>query len=279
MQSWRSVRIQCVSEPHKFDLSAYAKRIGFRGALEPTLAVLEDLAKYHACSVPFENLSVYYKAGVQLDPRTLEQKLIRDRRGGYCFEQNGLMLGILHQIGFDVTPLAGRVRLDSPREFTPARTHLFLNVKVEGEDWLCDVGVGVGGYSLTAPIRRHVERPQETPHEPRRIVFESGRFFHQAWTGKDWIDVYEFLGDEMPEIDREVGNWWTSTSSRSKFSQNLMCAIAQPDGVRYSLLNERFIKRCGSTILDDRLVTDADERCALIREIVGIEFSACHSVT
>ncbi|MCE9560129.1 MAG: arylamine N-acetyltransferase, partial [Armatimonadetes bacterium] len=242
---------------HTLDLGAYRARIGFVGEFEPTLDVLHQLALRHACSIPFENLDILLGRGISLDLAELEKKLIHDRRGGYCFEQNGLMLGILRQIGFQVTPLAGRVRLDRTRDFLPPRTHLFLVVDLDGVEWFFDVGVG--GYSLTSPILRNEPQEQTTIHETRRIVIEEGKFFHQARSGDGWIDVYEFTGEEMPEIDREVANWWTSTSPNAKFSQNLNCALALENGERLGLMNDRFIRRRGEEILDQTTLTSADQ--------------------
>lgn len=255
---------------HHFDLAAYAQRVGYSGPLEPTLAVLHALAERHVKSVPFENLSILLGQPVELTPEALEKKIVAERRGGYCFEQNGLMLGILRQIGFEVTPLSGRVRLERSRDFLPPRTHLFLSVRIDEEDWIFDGGVG--GMSLTTPIRRHGEGEQATLHETRRVVFEEGRFFHQAWMGDAWQDVYEFTGEEMPEIDREIGNWWTSTSPASKFSQNLFAARAEEDGVRLGILNDRFIRRRGPEVLDVVTIETADQLLEILGREFGLEF-------
>jgi N-hydroxyarylamine O-acetyltransferase len=259
-----------MATPHLFDLDAYANRIGYACPLEPTLPVLKALAERHAKSVPFENLSILLGHPVDLSPESLERKLVQERRGGYCFEQNGLMLGILGQIGFDVTPLAGRVRLESPREVLPPRTHLFLNIHLDGEDWLFDVGVG--GFALTSPIRRNAEGEQETLHETRRIVFEEGRYFHQAWTGEAWLDVYEFSGEAMPEIDREIGNWWTSTCPRSKFNQNLFAARAGENGERRGILNNRYLHRRGAEVLETVTIESADQLLEILGREFGLEF-------
>jgi len=260
-----------MSDSFQFDLNAYCRRIGFVGRLEPTLPVLKSLAERHACSIPFENLDVVLGRGVDLNPEALEKKLVHDRRGGYCFEQNSLMLGVLRQIGFEVTPLAGRVRLGRTREELPPRTHLFLSVKIEGEEWLFDVGVG--GFSLTTPIRRNSNEEQLTLHEPRRILGSEGAYFHQGWSGKEWIDVYEFSGEEMPEIDREVSNWWTSTSPKSKFSQNLFCALASSNGERLGLINDRFTRRRGDDVLEVIEIGSADQLLEILDLRFGLGFS------
>jgi len=254
---------------HSYDLAAYAERIGYSGRLEPTLETLRGLAKHHVAAIPFENVSVLLGQPVELTPEALEKKLVHDRRGGYCFEQNGLMLGILGQIGFEVRPLAGRVRIEMPRDFTPARTHLFLVVTLDQEEWIFDGGVG--GMSLTSPIRYRLGDEQETLHESRRIVHEEGRNFHQAWMGDRWQDVYEFTGEKMPLIDREVGNWWTSTHPASKFATNLFAARSEEHGIRLNLLNDRLTRRRGADVLEQQTLTTPEEVGAVLRTRFGID--------
>lgn len=258
---------------HVYQLDAYGERIGYAGPWEPTLAVLRQIQFRHTCSIPFENLDILLGQPISLNPADLERKLIHDRRGGYCFEQNGLMLGILRQIGFAVTPRAGRVRLEfSERSHIPPRTHLFLTVEIDGQPWIFDAGVG--GASLTAPIRYEVGSQTETPHDVRTISQDGGRNFHQLRTGDTWKDVYEFTGEEMPEIDREVSNWWTSTSPNAKFSKNLMAAIARPDGTRAGILNRQFLVRRGNDVIETRPIDSADHLLELLGTEFGLQFPA-----
>lgn len=250
------------------DLSTYGLRIGLSGSFEPTFETLSRIQFGHSTNIPFENLDVLRNLPIRLDEVSLQQKLVGDRRGGYCFEQNGLLLAVLQQIGFAATPLSGRVRLGVDRSFLPARTHLFVKVHIDGEDWLVDGGVG--GSSLTAPIRFRLDVEQETPHDLRRIIREENRFFHQVLMGDEWTDVYEFTGEEMPLIDREVGNWWTSTSPKSKFKQGLFCALARPNGERVGLLNEVFTHRRGAEILRRIEVTNHEHLHDILAEEFGL---------
>jgi N-hydroxyarylamine O-acetyltransferase len=215
------------------DLDAYLARTGYTGPREPTLPVLHALTSAHSRSIPFENLDVLLARRIDLEPDALVDKLVRARRGGYCFEQNGLFLAVLTTIGFDVTPLSARVRLDRPADFIPPRTHLFLRVEVDGRPWLTDVGIGA--QSLTAAIRFEPDVEQPTPHEPRRIVRAGERWIHQVRLGAEWADVYEFTGEAMPFIDRQVGNWFTSTHPDSGFKRRFMVARADHDGRRITL--------------------------------------------
>lgn len=261
-----------MSENYRIDLGAYAARIGFSGVLQPTWDVLDELALLHVCAVPFENLDILMGKPILLDLPNLERQIVTNQRGGYCFQQNGFMLEVLRQIGFDVTPLSGRVRLGVDREFLPPRTHLFLKVLLDGENWIFDAGVG--SASLTSIIRLDSREAQSTRHETRRIVEEAGRFFHQILIGEDWVDVYEFTGEEMPEIDREVGNWWTSTSLKAKFAQNLMAGRARPDGSRIGILNDQFTVRRDGKVVETSQIESADQLLELLEEQFGLLFPA-----
>jgi N-hydroxyarylamine O-acetyltransferase len=258
-------------------LDAYFDRIGYGGSTAPTLATLHALTNAHARAIPFENLDVLLGRPISLAPEALFQKLVRDGRGGYCFEQNGVLLEVLGALGFDVAPVSARVRLERPRDFLPPRTHVFLHVTLEGERWLTDVGVG--GLSLTSAIRLDVEGAQETPHEARRIVREDGRLFHQVrfepagGEGK-WNDVCEFTLEEMPPIDRELANWFTSAHPQSHFKNRLIVARAAPDGARLTLTNDELSVRDRSGHAEKRTLATPDELLAVLAETFGLSFPA-----
>jgi N-hydroxyarylamine O-acetyltransferase len=256
------------------DLDAYLARIGYRGSRAPTLATLHGLTAAHTQAIPFENLDVLLGRGIELDIQRVFDKLVHRRRGGYCFEQNGLFLWVLQTLGFQARPLSARVRIDRPRTATPARTHMFLQVDVDGQSWLTDVGVG--GLSLTAALRLdHGDGEQATPHEPRRIVREGGLWFHQARLGPDpvhdWVDVYEFTGEEMPPIDREVASWFTSAHPQSHFRNRLIVARATPTG-RLTLLDGQLKSRGADGRAEVRAVPSPDALLAVLKDDFGLEF-------
>jgi len=253
------------------DLAAYFQRIGYRGRYhQPDLALLSALTAAHTQSIPFENLDVLLGTRISLEPDALFQKLVLEGRGGYCFEQNGLFLQVLQELGFHVTPISARVRLQRPRDFTPPRTHLFLRVELDGESWLTDVGVG--GLSLTSPLRLATLEEQSTRHEPRRLVRESDRLFHQVRFGAEWHDVCEFTLEEMPPIDREVANWFTSAHPNSHFKNRLLVARAAPEGQRLSILNDQFTHRERHGTATTRQISSAEELLQVLRVQFGLSF-------
>lgn len=254
------------------ELDAYLDRIGYDGPREASLAVLSSIVAAHVRTIPFENVDVLLGRPIQLDLPSLVHKLVYVRRGGYCFEQNGLLLHVLVTLGFEVTPLSARVRLQRPRDFIPARTHLFLQVELEGEPWLADVGVG--GLSLSAPIRLSTSEEQPTLHEPRRIVREDGVLYHQARLGDAWQDVVEFTLEAMPPIDREVASWYTSTHPSSHFRERLLVALAGPNGTRLGLVDRELVRRRADGSAERRVIASEEELRELLEDVFGIALPA-----
>ena len=256
---------------HLIDLDAYFRRIGYDGPRDPSLATLNGIVFQHVQTIPFENLDVLLGQRIALDAASLERKLIHGRRGGYCFEQNGLFLLVLEALGFVVAPISARVRWQRPRDFTPPRTHLFTRVEIEGVSWLADVGVG--GMSPSAALRLELDTEQSTPHEPRRLVKEGAIHFHQVRLGGEWRDICEFTLETMPPIDREVANWFTSTHPQSHFKSNILVGRAGPDGARVTLLDNQFTIRDARGQADTRLLGSKKELLAVLAEHFGLHFS------
>lgn len=256
------------------DLAAYFARTGYTGPRAPTLAVLDAVAAAHVRSIPFENLDVLLGRPISLDDDAVFRKLVHDRRGGYCFEQNSLLLRVLVALGFAVTTLSARVRWQRPRDFTPPRTHLFLRAELDGTSRLVDAGVG--GLSLTSSIPLDESgRPFATPHDTRRIVREGASLFHQIrLAGGEWADVCEFTGEAMPPIDRELANWFTSAHPQSHFRNRLVAARAAPDGVRLALLNGEFTTRAADGAATTRALETPDELLAVLADSFGLRFPA-----
>ncbi len=259
-------------DPFAPDLDAYFARIGYTGLRAPTLAVLHALTLHHATTIPFENLDVLLGRGISLAPEAIFQKLVRDRRGGYCFEQNNLLLLVLRALGYRVTPIGARVRWQIPRDIQPARTHLFLRVHLPEGDWLTDVGMG--GASLTGAIPLEFDRELPTPHEPRRLVRDGERMFHQLWTGTEWADCCEFTLNEMFPIDCEVANWWTSASPASHFKARVVVGRAGRDGTRKAIRGGEFTHRRGAEILASEAITSAPQLLALLATHFDLPFPA-----
>jgi arylamine N-acetyltransferase len=219
------------------DLNGYFDRIDYRGAAEPTLEVLRGLVTAHTQAIPFENLDPLMGVPVDdLGPDALSDKLVRRGRGGYCYEQNGLMGHVLGAIGFRVRRLAARVLWMAPPDaLLPAQTHTLLAVTFPGSQGSYLVDVGFGGQTPTAPLRIETGTVQETALEPYRLEDRRDGLVLQAQLRGEWTPLYEFATRTAPDIDLKVGSWYVSTHPSSLFVTSLMAARAI-DGARLNLI-------------------------------------------
>jgi arylamine N-acetyltransferase len=208
------------------DLNGYFDRINYGGPAEPNLEVLQALMTAHTQTIPFENLDPLMRVPVDdLSPEALTDKLVHRRRGGYCFEQNGLMGYVLAEIGFRVRRLGGRVIWMRPPDAPPpARTHTALAVTFPGSQGSYLVDVGFGGQTLTSPIRFETGNAQQTTREPYRLEDRGDGLVLQAQIRGEWVPLYEFTTRTQPEIDLRVGSWYVSTHPESHFVTNLMAS-------------------------------------------------------
>lgn len=211
---------------------AYFARIGYTEAVEPTLDTLSAVVAAHNRSIPFENLDpLMGKPVVDLSPEALADKLIDRRRGGYCYEHNGLLGYVLDELGFGVQRLAGRVVWMHDTDDLPAQTHQVLSVTLphDAGDGPYLVDVGFGGQTLTSPIRLQTGPVQRTRHEPYRLVDHAEGYELQAEVRGDWQPLYLLSPQPRPRIDLEVGSWYVSTHPSSPFVTGLTAALVTDD--------------------------------------------------
>ena len=219
------------------ETGAYLDRIGHVGPVDPTLETLHALVAGHGRTIPFENLDPLLGVPVDdLSAPVLTDKLVDRRRGGYCYEHNGLMGYVLEALGYGVERLAGRVVwMSAPDAPLPAMTHNVLSVTVPGEDGPFLVDVGFGGQTLTSPIRLVAGPVQQTRHEPYQIVAaDDEQMILQAQVRGEWQPLYAFGTRPQPRIDLEVGSWYVSTHPASVFVVGLSAALVTDDA-RYNL--------------------------------------------
>jgi arylamine N-acetyltransferase len=214
----------------------YMARIGYDGPTGPTEELLHALVAAHGRTIPFENLDPLMGVPVDdLGPEVLSEKLVGRRRGGYCYEQNGLVGYVLEALGYGIDRIAGRVVwMLGPDAPLPAMTHQVLAVTVPGERDRFLVDVGFGGQTLSSPIRLVAGPEQATRHELYRVVEEGEHLILQAQVRDTWLTLYEFTTQPRPRIDLEVGSWYVSTHPASIFVKGLSVALVT-DEARYNL--------------------------------------------
>jgi arylamine N-acetyltransferase len=230
------------------DVAAYFGRIGYSGPADPTVETVYALVAAHNGAIPFENLDPLMGIPVaDLSAAALTDKLVHRRRGGYCYEHNGLMGYVLEALGFGVERLAGRVVWLNPDGPLPAQTHHVLSVMVPGLDGPLLVDVGFGGQTLTSPIRLQPGPVQATRHEPYRIQQRDDGYQLEAEVRGEWQPLYMFNTRPQPRIDLEVGSWYVSTHPDSFFVTGLTAALVTDDA-RYNMRGRNLaIHRAGNT--------------------------------
>ena len=136
------------------DLTRYFERIGYGGPTAPSLSNLDALILAHVMAIPFENIDILIGRPIAIDPASIEDKLITRHRGGYCFEQNAYLMHVLRALGYEVTPLAARVRLNPPQRSPSA----------DGRSWMRE---GRGGSATPARGARCMEGKEVDEPYPR----------------------------------------------------------------------------------------------------------------
>jgi len=215
------------------DLHAYLERIGYDGPVEPTIEVLDAIHLAHATTIPFENIDILLGRPIRLDLPSLQDKLVRDRRGGYCFEHNTLFAAALEAVGFGVARLGARVRLGARK--VRARTHMVLLVRADGEERLADVGFG--GGSILRPLPMGPGPMVDQFGWRFRLVDDDGARVVQTLRPRGWIDLYAFTFEPQFPVDYEMANHFTSTHPNSPFTRTLTVQLCSPE--RSLILRDR----------------------------------------
>ena len=245
-----------------FDLDAYFERICWNGDTSPSLETLSGLMWAHMTHIPFENLDVLLGRPVRLDLDSLQQKLVRARRGGYCFEHMTLFAAALEALGFRPARHSARVLLVSARHESP-RTHMFLTVPVAQGTYVLDPGFGGPAATFPVPlVDGGTCGPADATHWMQR-------------KGDDWVLRHRFgiepadawcstLEHDLP-IDFEMASHFTSTHPSSPFVNNLFLSLFKPDG-RIGVRNRDITQRQGDRTQFFQLADRAALRTLLVEQ-------------
>lgn len=222
-----------------FGLNEYLARTGFTDTPAPDIETLTALHSAHVAAIPFENIDPLLGRRVSLDIAALQEKMVRRRRGGYCFEQNMLFRAALEAIGFRVRGLAGRVRWMSPPDAPLGpRTHMLLKVDLADGAYLADVGFG--GCLLDGPLRFETGAEQKTPAGTYRLTEDDGLFALSSRQPGGWRTMYMFDLTPQERSDYEMANWFTSTNPDHVLVRNLIMERVA-GGRRFKIVNRRFV--------------------------------------
>ncbi|MEU2790522.1 arylamine N-acetyltransferase [Streptomyces sp. NPDC007100] len=211
----------------QLDLDAYLARIGYEGERAPTLAALRELHARHAATFGFENLEIVLGRPVLLDLKSLQEKMVGRRRGGYCYEQNLLYAAALDRLGFAVSGLGARIRMGETK-IRPV-THALLKVRLDDEDWITDVGFGGEALLEPVPLRDGVEARQGGWTFGLVREGTDGTWVLRSRHEDGWFDLYAFGPEARYPADYGVFNYYISTHPRSPFTGRMVVQQPGPD--------------------------------------------------
>lgn len=247
------------------DIQAYLQRINYAGPLAPTVETLRCLHVAHLLAVPFENLSIHSGEPVVLDDNALFDKIVGRRRGGFCYELNGLFAALLRALGFDVAMLSAQVA-NAEGIFGPDFDHLVLMVTLE-DRWLADVGFG---DSFLEPLQLDQQGEKVQGQRAYRIDPENGRLvLRQRTVEGEWKPQYRFTLKPYQYSDYAEMCRYHQTSPQSHFTRARICSRATPEG-RVTLSDMRFITATEKGYRREQAPANDEEYAIMLREHFGI---------
>jgi N-hydroxyarylamine O-acetyltransferase len=254
------------------DVAKYLDRLGYTGALRPDLATLKALHLRHLRTVPFENLDIHSGRAIALDETSLYEKIVLERRGGFCYELNGLFAKLLQAVGFAVTLVAAS-DAHSDGSFGPEFDHLALIVDIPGmgpaERWLADVG---WGDTFLAPLRLDDTDWQSDGERAYRI--ESDAEHRLVWQrrhdGREECN-YRFRLEARSLADFAAMCLFHQVSPNSPFTQKRLVTMATVEG-RVTLDDERLTVTTGA-VKDQHDVDGEQEFVLLLKRHFGVELA------
>jgi len=247
-----------VMHAQNFVIDDYLHRIGFSGDRTPNAKTLAAMMRCQLFSVPFENTEVQAGKVVSLVPEDMVDKIVYQRRGGYCYEVNGVFAMALTALGFEYTILGARPMFYPARR---PRTHMVLAVKADNDVWLCDTGFG--SFGIRAPLSLNTLNVAiQQDDDYFRLIKENDQYTMQALVDDEWVNQYGF--DLYPHelIDFVPANFYNSKHPDAIFVQKLLVVMHTPQG-RFILAGNRLktVEQNKTTLRD---LTSAEVQTFLI---------------
>lgn len=215
-----------------FDLKNYFERIAYEGEAQADVETLRKLVCQQLRTVPFENTEVQAGRIPSLSLEDIVDKIIIQRRGGYCYEINGLFSMALTAIGFEWYFAGARPMFYPERR---PKTHMVLIVKAEGKEYLCDAGFG--GYGLRAPMA--IEEGETSQDGDRfRMELINGEYVLSSMVQGEWQRQYGFAMQSQEWIEFSLANYFNATSPDTIFTQKKLAIMQTVNGRKILLDNE-----------------------------------------
>jgi N-hydroxyarylamine O-acetyltransferase len=229
------------------EVKKYLERINYGDRTEATVAVLNILQKKHLLSVPFENLDIHYNNPIKLNRPDIYNKVVGGRRGGFCYELNGIFYELLNSIGFDVKMVSARVFNQKHETFSPEFDHLAIITKIDSINYLTDVGFGEFAFT---PLKIELS----TILHDERGVFRIEKYDEEYYqvskqADESWIPEYMFTLKARDLNEFRQRCHYNQTSPSSHFTQNKFCSLATEKG-RVTVTANKIKITEGDTIIE-----------------------------
>jgi N-hydroxyarylamine O-acetyltransferase len=244
------------------DVRDYLDRIGYRGPVAPTLDCLTEVHRCHALTIPYENLDIQLGRPVSHRIEDVFDKLVRRRRGGWCYEMNGLLCWGLREIGFDVLRATGGIHRRE-RGDSAMGNHLVLLVNLD-RIYVADLGLG-DGMRLPLPLAEGEHTQCDLTFRVAALEGGIWRIFNHSF---GYPTDYDLRLEEADESDLCSYAEQLQTSPDSVFVQNLDCELMSDNAI--TCLTGRVLRKKSASGTVRRLIGSPDEMHAVLRETFGI---------
>lgn len=234
----------------------------------PALDFLREITQRHVARLAFSSVGPRLGDSLPLDLPALYQRIVERRRGGYCFEQNGLLFEVLDELGFEARLALARVIHN--RDVHPGLTHRISLVQLDGQSLVVDVGFGPQGPRHPVPLL-----PQPSPQRDRvyRVAERHpGELHLQLLKDGDWYSLYRFELSRYGQADCELGHFWSHRHPEANFVRNLVVSVIRDDEVHALRNREYTVASCDGE--RSRVLEDAGELRQLLAGTFGVSVSA-----
>lgn len=216
----------------------YLKRIGYTGKPSADAATLTTLHRKHLYSIPFENLDIHNGKEIKLDLKYIEEKVVNNRRGGFCYELNGLFCELLTALGFNVKMVSANV-FDEDENPGAEFDHMVLIVKIDGDEYLADVGFG---DSFIEPFVINPDMVIEDEGGIFQVIRHEEKYMKmlKSEDGVYFTPKYLYSHEARKMEDFSEMCIYHQTNPKSHFTKNKLCSLAN-EGGRVTLVNDKLI--------------------------------------
>ena len=254
------------------DLHAYLARVGLPPAVAdagPSLETLTRLMEAQSQAIAFENIDVVLGKQISISAADIERQLVTGRRGGYCFQHNGLLRMALGALGFDVAPLLCKVRWNKAPDEHTTFTHVALAVTLpDGARYLADVGFA--GTNSIAPLLLGSDEPQRLVDGVYRTTVRGDGFtVASSEVSGVWRDLYMFRDEPCPDIDLELANWWSCTHPTARFMTQFFASRAV-GADRHHILDDSYLVRKADGSSETTQIESKAQLLELLETVFGL---------